>query len=76
MKKIEPLQALLANLRKSERESGMIGFAGLSLDHDPIDWQLRKRQAYVDQLMGCLAKGPDLLARWKKEHREEGKQDW
>jgi AbrB family looped-hinge helix DNA binding protein len=28
---------------------------------------------YVDRVMGCLADGPDLLAQWEKEHREEGK---
>jgi AbrB family looped-hinge helix DNA binding protein len=27
--------------------------------------------AYIDRLMGCLAEGPDLLANWEKEHREE-----
>jgi AbrB family looped-hinge helix DNA binding protein len=27
---------------------------------------------YVDRIMGCLAKGPDLLANWEKEHRAEG----
>lgn len=30
---------------------------------------------YIDRLMGCLADGPDLLANWEKEHREEGKHD-
>ncbi len=30
---------------------------------------------YVGRLMGCLADGPDLLAIWEKEHREEGKHD-
>ena len=28
---------------------------------------------YIDRLMGCLSEGPDLLAGWEKEHREEGK---
>ena len=28
---------------------------------------------YVDRIMGCLAGGRDLLARWEKEHRQEGK---
>ncbi len=28
---------------------------------------------YIDRVMGCLAQGPDLLERWKKEHRKEGK---
>ena len=27
---------------------------------------------YVDRVMGCLAEGPDLLAKWEKEHRREG----
>jgi AbrB family looped-hinge helix DNA binding protein len=27
----------------------------------------------IDRLMGCLSEGPDLLAAWEKEHREEGK---
>jgi AbrB family looped-hinge helix DNA binding protein len=30
---------------------------------------------YVDRVMGCLADGSDLLAAWKKEHREEGEHD-
>ncbi len=29
-------------------------------------------EAYVDHLMGCLTDGPDLLAKWEIEHREEG----
>ena len=29
--------------------------------------------AYLDRLQGCLARGPDLLAEWEKEHRREGK---
>jgi AbrB family looped-hinge helix DNA binding protein len=32
-------------------------------------------EEYVDRVMGCLAKGPDLLANWKKEHRAEGKHE-
>jgi AbrB family looped-hinge helix DNA binding protein len=30
---------------------------------------------YIDKVMGMLAHGPDLLASWEKEHREEGKHD-
>ena len=30
---------------------------------------------YIDRVMGCLAEGPDLLANWEKEHREEGKRE-
>jgi AbrB family looped-hinge helix DNA binding protein len=30
---------------------------------------------YVDRVMGFLADGPDLLAIWEKEHREEGEHD-
>ena len=30
---------------------------------------------YIERMMGCLADGPDLLAMWEKEHREEGKRD-
>jgi AbrB family looped-hinge helix DNA binding protein len=30
---------------------------------------------YVDRVMGLLADGPDLLAIWEKEHREEGEHD-
>lgn len=30
---------------------------------------------YIDRVMGMFADGPDLLARWEKEHREEGKYD-
>ncbi len=29
-------------------------------------------EEYVDRVMGCLSDGPDLLAGWEKEHREEG----
>jgi AbrB family looped-hinge helix DNA binding protein len=32
-------------------------------------------EAYVDRVMGFLADGPDLLASWEKEHREEGERD-
>jgi AbrB family looped-hinge helix DNA binding protein len=28
-------------------------------------------EQYVDRVMGCLEKGPDLLASWEKEHRQE-----
>jgi AbrB family looped-hinge helix DNA binding protein len=28
-------------------------------------------EAYIDRVMGCLANGPDLLANWEREHREE-----
>ncbi len=30
---------------------------------------------YIDRVMGFLADGPDLLANWEKEHREEGERD-
>ena len=30
---------------------------------------------YIDRVMGMLADGPDLLASWEKEHREEGEHD-
>jgi AbrB family looped-hinge helix DNA binding protein len=30
---------------------------------------------YIDRVRGFLADGPDLLAIWEKEHREEGKRD-
>jgi AbrB family looped-hinge helix DNA binding protein len=30
---------------------------------------------YVDRVMGALADGPDLLARWEREHREEGESE-
>jgi AbrB family looped-hinge helix DNA binding protein len=30
---------------------------------------------YIDRVMGLLADGPDLLASWEKEHREEGEHD-
>jgi len=26
---------------------------------------------YVDRVQGCLADGPDLLAKWEVEHRRE-----
>ena len=32
-------------------------------------------EEYIDRVMGCLAGGPDLLAEWTKEHREEGEHD-
>lgn len=32
-------------------------------------------ESYVDRLMGCLADGPDLLAKWESEHREEGEHE-
>jgi AbrB family looped-hinge helix DNA binding protein len=30
---------------------------------------------YIDRVRGLLGNGPDLLAIWEKEHREEGKRD-
>jgi AbrB family looped-hinge helix DNA binding protein len=30
---------------------------------------------YIDRVMGMFADGPDMLASWEKEHREEGKRD-
>jgi len=30
---------------------------------------------YIDRVMGCLADGPDLLARWQEEHRHEGQRE-
>ena len=30
-------------------------------------------EEYIDRVMGLLADGPDLLASWEKEHREDGK---
>ena len=30
---------------------------------------------YVDRVMGCLADGLDLLAKWEIEHREEGERE-
>jgi AbrB family looped-hinge helix DNA binding protein len=35
---------------------------------EPID-------AFIDRMMGCLAGGPDSLANWMKEHREEGERE-
>jgi AbrB family looped-hinge helix DNA binding protein len=32
-------------------------------------------EEYIDRVMGLLADGPDLLAIWVKEHREEGRHD-
>jgi len=29
-------------------------------------------ESYVDRVMGCLADGPDVLAEWEKDHRQEG----
>jgi AbrB family looped-hinge helix DNA binding protein len=30
---------------------------------------------YISRVRGLLAGGPDLLASWEKEHREEGEHD-
>lgn len=30
---------------------------------------------YIHRVRGLLADGPDLLASWEKEHREEGEHD-
>jgi AbrB family looped-hinge helix DNA binding protein len=30
---------------------------------------------YIDRVRGMLTDGPDLLAIWEKEHRQEGKHD-
>jgi AbrB family looped-hinge helix DNA binding protein len=30
---------------------------------------------YIDRVRGMLADGPDLLAIWEKDHREEGEHD-
>lgn len=30
---------------------------------------------YIRRVRGFLAHGPDLLANWEKEHREEGEHD-
>jgi len=30
-------------------------------------------EEYIDRVRGCLAGGPDLVAGWLREHREEGK---
>ena len=32
-------------------------------------------EAYIDRVMGCLADGPDLLEKWRDEHRREGKRE-
>jgi len=32
-------------------------------------------EEFVDRVMGCLEQGPDLLANWEKEHREEDERD-
>jgi AbrB family looped-hinge helix DNA binding protein len=32
-------------------------------------------EGYIDRVMGCLADGPDLLAKWQGEHRHEGKRE-
>ncbi len=37
--------------------------------------QLPVTEEYVSRVRGILADGPDLLASWEKEHREEGKHD-
>lgn len=30
---------------------------------------------YIDRVMGCVAGREELLAKWEKEHRAEGKHD-
>jgi AbrB family looped-hinge helix DNA binding protein len=30
---------------------------------------------YIDRVKGCLANGPDLLGKWTREHRDEGRRD-
>jgi AbrB family looped-hinge helix DNA binding protein len=32
-------------------------------------------EEYVDRVMGCLSDGPDTLAAWERDHREEGEHD-
>ena len=32
-------------------------------------------EEHIDRALGLLADGPDLLASWEKEHREEGEHD-
>jgi AbrB family looped-hinge helix DNA binding protein len=32
-------------------------------------------EEYIDRVRGFLADGPDLLASWERDHREEGKHD-
>ena len=32
-------------------------------------------EQYIDRVMGCLENGPDLLANWEKEHRQEDEDD-
>jgi AbrB family looped-hinge helix DNA binding protein len=32
-------------------------------------------EEYIDRVMGCLEDGPDLVALWTKERREEGKRE-
>jgi AbrB family looped-hinge helix DNA binding protein len=32
-------------------------------------------EEYVDRVMGWLSGGPDALAAWEREHREEGEHD-
>jgi AbrB family looped-hinge helix DNA binding protein len=36
---------------------------------------LQPIEQFIDSMMGCLAEGPDSLANWEKEHREEGERD-
>jgi len=30
---------------------------------------------YIDRVMGLFADGPDVLANWEKDHRDEGAHD-
>lgn len=32
-------------------------------------------EAAIDRMMGFLADGPDYLANWEKEHRQEGERE-
>ena len=36
---------------------------------------IQPMEQFIDQTMGCLAGGPDSLANWMTEHREEGERD-
>ena len=36
---------------------------------------IQPMEQFIDQMMGCLAGGPESLANWEKEHREEGERD-
>jgi AbrB family looped-hinge helix DNA binding protein len=64
-----------AELRRKHRIKAGTKVKFLEDQFGRIVLQLPITEEYIDRVMGFLADGPDLLAIWEKEHREEGKHD-